>query len=240
MQLSGKKVLLTGASRGIGAATAMELAARGAHAILTGRNTDALAELEARIVANGGKVDVITADLASADGVAELVGKVTGITDTLDIAIINAAFAPARIGVPDIDPEELATAMAVNVLATQSLIAALHPLLGNSPRGVMIGMTSAAAQGIYPGFAAYSASKAAFDVILHTYAVENGADSSIRTALIAPGPTRTEMRAEGFPDEDPMTVKPAEFVANAILDFAESDFANDTYLDVQQLYAAQQ
>ncbi len=237
MDLNGKFALVTGASRGIGTAMAKELAARGARVIVTARSQRALAALTDEITAAGGTASSIAADLSERAGVLALREEVAKVTDRLDVMIVNAAFAPARIRVQEIDPVELETAMKVNVLATQALIAAFHPLLEVSGDGRLIGMTSAAALAAYPGFAAYGASKAAFDMILHTYAVDNAA-SSVRTALVAPGPTRTAMRADGFPNEDPMTLKTPEFVAGAVIDLIERDFTNDTYLDVHEAFVA--
>lgn len=236
MSLEGKVALITGASRGIGEATAVELAARGCHVMLAARDMAKLEKVKQRIEADGGSASVLRLDLAEPDSVAGLAAAVAEQGDTLDILMINAAISPPTGLVKDVDRDEFRNTMLVNVIATQELIATFHPMLERSESGRLIAMTSAAGLRPFPTLGTYCASKAAFDMLVHTYAQENGDDSSIRTALVAPGPTRTQMRADAFPDEDPMTLKTAEFVAEAIADLADSDFPNDHYLDIHQVF----
>ena len=237
MGLEGKVALVTGASRGIGEATALEMAARGAkHIILAARSMDDLEQVRQRVEAAGGSASVLQLDLSKPESVAAFVRAVTDRWDALDIVMINAAFAPSIASVPDIDPEEFSTTLMVNVQATQALIAGFHALLEKSGSGRLIGVTSGAGLRPYPNFSSYGASKTAFDMLINTYAAENAENPKIRAALMAPGPTRTGMRARGFPDEDPMTLKTVEFVAQNLVDLIEQDFPNGHYLDVHKIF----
>lgn len=218
--LDGQLALVTGASRGIGAATAIELARRGAHVVLTARNDRKLEEIEDAIHKAGGSATIAPMDLAEPDSVARLATAIAGRWEKLDILVINAAVALPHTAVQDIDGKAFAHALTVNVLATQTLVAAFHPMLKKAPSGKVIGMTSGVGSAPRAYWAGYAVSKAAFDSLLQGYALENANTSAIRTVLVDPGATRTEMRAKTYPGEDPMTVKPpevvAEFIANMI------------------------
>ena len=222
--LAGQTALVTGASKGIGAAIARELGARGAHVILTARNAAGLEEVEQAIHDAGGSATIAPLDLSESDGVARLAQAISGRWDTLDILVICAAYLPNLSPVTQIDGKEFSKAMTVNVLATQSLLAAFDPMLKRSGNARVIGLTSSVGETPRAYWSAYGASKSAFDNLLSAYGDEVEKISKVRVATIDPGATRTEMRARAYPGEDPQTVKPPETVAAPVADLLESDF----------------
>lgn len=214
---SGQVALVTGASRGIGAATAMALAAAGAHVVLTARDARALEEVEERIHAAGGTATIAPVDLSEPDGIARLATAIAQRWERLDILVINAALLPELTSVADIDPAAFNKALTVNVLATQALIAGFDKLLRRSADGRVIGLTSGVATTPRAYWGAYASTKAAFEVLLDCYAQETRKISKVRVAIVNPGKTRTAMRARAYPGEDPASVKPPELVAERLL-----------------------
>jgi NAD(P)-dependent dehydrogenase (short-subunit alcohol dehydrogenase family) len=223
--LSGKLALVTGASKGIGAATAQRLAAEGAHVILTARDVRGLEAVEDAIHAAGGSSTIAPVDLTESDGIARLASAISGRWEALDILVISAAYLPSLTPVTQIDAKQFGTAMTVNVLATQALLANFDPMLKRSKAGRVLGLTSSVGAGPRAYWAAYGASKAAFDNLLDCYGQEVEKISEIRVGLIDPGATRTEMRAKAYPGEDPKTVKAPEEVADRLCALLLEDFA---------------
>jgi len=209
--------LVTGASRGIGAATAEALAAGGAHVVLTGRDTKALEAVEERIFASDGSATIAPVDLAEPDGISRLATAVAQRWERLDIMVINAAVLPQLTSVADIDPRAFGQAMTTNVLATQALIASFDKLLRKAEDPRVIGLTSGVARNPRAYWGAYAASKAAFEVLLDCYAQETRNVSKLRVAIVNPSATRTAMRARAYPGEDPASVKPPEDVARRLV-----------------------
>lgn len=222
----GQLALVTGASRGIGAATAEALAAAGAHVVLTGRDTKALEAVEDRIHAAGGSATIAPVDLTEADGIARLAGAIASRWSALDILVINAAILPELTSVAQIDQRAFNKALTTNVLATQALIANFDPLLRKSANGRVIGLTSTVATAPRAYWGAYAASKAAFEVLLDCYAQETRNVSKLRVAIVNPGATRTAMRARAYPGEDPASVKAPEVVAERIVALLGEQFAS--------------
>ena len=214
---AGQLALVTGASRGIGAATAEALAAAGAHVILTGRDTKALEAVEERIFAAGGSATIAPVDLAETDGIARLATAIRSRWDSLDILVISAAVLPQLCSVVDIDQPSWNKALTVNLLATQSLLAHFTSLLKRSADARVIGLTSSQATKPRAYWGAYASTKAAFEALLDCYAQEIRNTTKIRVAILNPGATRTAMRARAYPGEDPATVKPPENVAARIV-----------------------
>jgi NAD(P)-dependent dehydrogenase (short-subunit alcohol dehydrogenase family) len=214
---AGQLALVTGASRGIGAATARALAAAGAHVILTARDGKALEAVEEEIFTAGGSATIAPLDLAEPDAIARLAASVAGRWPALDMLVINAAVLPQLSSVADIDQQAFSRALTVNVLATQALIARFDPLLRKSADARVIGLSSGVAQSPRAYWGAYAASKAACDVLLDCYAQEVEKVANIRVAIVSPGATRTAMRARAYPGEDPASVKPPEAVAERIV-----------------------
>lgn len=224
--LSGKTALVTGSSKGIGAATALALAAAGAHVIVTGRDVKALEAVEDAIHEAGGTATIAPVDLTENDGIARLASALAGRWDTLDILILSAAYLPSLGPVTQIDGKEWSRAITVNLLATQALLASFDPLLKRAPAGRVIGLTSSVAESPRAYWGAYAATKAGFENLLESYGQEVGGISPVRAAIIDPGATRTQMRARAYPGEDPKSVKEPAVVAERIVALLAADFDN--------------
>lgn len=224
--LAGKTALVTGSSRGIGAATAQALAAAGAHVVITGRDVAALEGVEDAIHAAGGSATIAPVDLTESDGIARLAGALAARWDRLDILVIAAAFLPPLGPVTQIDGKDWSRAITVNLLGTQVLLASFDPLLKRAPAGRVIGLTSSVGSTPRAYWGAYAATKAGFDNLLDSYAQEVGGISNVRVAIVDPGATRTRMRARAYPGEDPASVKPPEVVADRIAALLTADFEN--------------
>lgn len=220
----GQVALVTGASRGIGAATAKALAAAGAHVVLTGRDTRALEEIEEAIFQHGGSATIAPVDLIEPDGIARLATAISQRWGKLDVLVINAAILPELTSVADIDQKAFNKALTTNVLATQALIANFDPLLRKSDDARVIGMTSTVAEKPRAFWGAYAATKAAFEVLLDCYGQETGKVTKVRVAIVNPGATRTTMRARAYPGEDPASVKPPEVVADRLIALLAEQF----------------
>ena len=224
--LAGRIALVTGSSRGIGAATAKMLAGNGAHVVITGRKVKDLEAVEDAIHEVGGTATIAPMDLTESDSIARLAAAVAQRWDRLDILVIAAATLPTLTPVTQIEPKQFNQALTLNVLATQALLANFDPLLKRSQAGRIIGLTSSVGADPRPFWGAYGASKAAFDNLLMSHGKEVERISNTRVAVIDPGATRTTMRARAYPGEDPATVKPPEVVASRILELLTADFDN--------------
>lgn len=223
--LAGRTALVTGASKGIGAATAQALAAAGAHVVLTARDVKGLEAVEDAIAAAGGTATIAPLDLQETDGVTRLAAAIAQRWDRLDALVINAAYLPTLTPVSQIEPKQFTQALTVNVLATQALLAAFDPLLKRADEAKVIGLTSSVGASPRAYWGAYGASKAAFEVLLDCYAAEVEKLSGIRVAILDPGATRTAMRAKAYPGEDPASVKPPEAVAARVVALTIDGFA---------------
>lgn len=222
--LAGKTALVTGSSKGIGAATAEALAAAGAHVVITGRDVKALEAVEDAIHASGGTATIAPVDLTETDGIARLASALVARWDTLDILVIAAAYLPSLGPVTQVDGKELGRAITVNLLATQALLASFDPMLKRAPAARVIGLTSSVAAQPRAYWGAYAATKAGFENLLDSYAQEVGSISNVRVAILDPGATRTQMRARAYPGEDPKSVKEPAIVANRIVALLTDDF----------------
>lgn len=222
--LAGQTALVTGASRGIGAATAIALAEAGAHVILIARKVKALELIEDKIHEKGGTSTIAPVDLTEKDAISRLAGAIAGRWDTLDILCLSAAYLPELTPLSQIDPKQFNQAMMTNVVATQAMLASFDPLLRRAKNGRVIGLTSSVGADPRAFWSAYGSTKAAFDNLLLTYASESEKLSPLRVAIVDPGATRTEMRARAYPGEDPEKVKPPEVVANRIVALVQEDF----------------
>ena len=214
----GKLALVTGASRGIGAATAEALAAAGAHVILTARTASALEEVEERIHAAGGAATIAPMDLTEGDHIKKLAEAVAGRWGSLDVLVLNAAMLGSLSPVEHLDPKELGRVFALNVHANQALIAAFDPLLRRAEKAEIFGVTSSVGREPRAFWGGYGASKAAFDMLLGAYADETAHGGKIRVQILDPGATRTRMRQLAFPGEEPESLKGPEVVAAAIIE----------------------
>lgn len=214
--LSGKLALVTGASRGIGAATAEALARAGAHVILTARTSGGLEEVEERIHAAGGTATIAPLDLAENDSIARLAEAIAGRWDALDILVLNAAMLGTLSPVPAIDAKEFAQLLTLNIMAQQQLIAAFDPMLRASADASVIGLSSTVGREPRAYWAAYGASKAALETLLLAYAEEVMNLSKVKVAIVNPGATATKMREKAYPGEDQTKLKPPSVVGDAI------------------------
>jgi len=223
IDFSGRLALVTGASRGIGAATAEALAATGAHVILVARTASALEEVEERIHAAGGSATIAPLDLTDGESIGKLAGAVAERWQKLDALVLNAAMLGSLTPVQDIDPKEYSRLLSLNLLANQALIAAFDPLLKRAERADVVALTSSVGSAPRAFWGAYGSSKAAFEALLGAYADETEYTDRIKVHIIDPGATRTRMRALAFPGEEPESVKPPEVVAQTIVERLTTD-----------------
>ncbi|AKQ42002.1 putative oxidoreductase [Aurantiacibacter atlanticus] len=222
----GRNALVTGSSRGIGAATAVALAQKGAHVVITGRKVKDLESVEDAIHTVGGTATIAPLDLTDGESIGRLAQAIAERWEKLDFLVICAAQLPTLTPVTQIDAQQFNQALTLNVLATQALIAAFDPLLKRAEAGRIIGLTSSVGADPRPFWGAYGSTKAAFDNLLLSHAREVERISSMRVAIVDPGATRTAMRARAYPGEDPQTVKPPEAVGKRIAEMLEEDFSN--------------
>jgi NAD(P)-dependent dehydrogenase (short-subunit alcohol dehydrogenase family) len=230
--LEGRLALVTGASRGIGAATATALGEAGAHVILTARTTAGLEEVEEKIHAAGGTATIAPLDLVDGDSVGRLAGAIGGRWPALDVLVLNAAMLGTLAPVSQIDAKEFSSLLTLNLGAQQALLAAFDRMLRASADAKVIGLTSSVGAQPRAYFGAYGASKAALDTLLLAYAAEVEAISKIRVAIVDPGATATRMRAKAFPGEDASTLKGPEVVAARIAALAGEAFETGTRVRV--------
>ena len=229
----GKVALVTGASRGIGAATAIALAAQAAHVVLTARNAKDLEGVEDAIFNAGGSATIAPLDLTDGDSIARLAAAVTERWGKLDILVLNAAMLGTLAPVPAIDGAELSRVFTLNVIAQQVLIASFDALLRKSDAGRLIALTSSVGATPRAFWGAYGASKAALETLVTSYGEEVKNLSPVRTAIVDPGRTRTKMRAAAYPGEDPATVKEPSVVADAICALLASEFETGHRLAIE-------
>jgi len=215
--LNGRLALVTGASRGIGAATAEALAKAGAHVILVARTATALEGVEERIHEAGGSATIAPLDLTDADAIAKLASAVAERWGKLDILMLNAAMLGSLTPVQDIDAKEYGRILNINLLVNLALIANFDPLLKRAEQAEVIGVTSSVGASPRAFWGAYGSSKAALEGLLGAYADETGYLGRLRVTILDPGATRTRMRSLAFPGEEPEEVKPPEVVADRIL-----------------------
>lgn len=227
--LAGRVALVTGASRGIGAATAIALAAQGAHVVLTARTAGGLEEVEEAIFAAGGSATIAPMDLLETDSIPRLAAAVAERWGKLDLLVLNAAALGTLSAIAAFDPKEVAKTLALNVSAQAALIGAFDPLLRKADNGRVVGLTSTVARKPRAFWGLYGATKAAFETLVLSYGEEVRNLTRVRVALLNPGATRTKMRARAYPGEAPESVKPPETVAARIVALVIEDFETGTF-----------
>jgi NAD(P)-dependent dehydrogenase (short-subunit alcohol dehydrogenase family) len=208
--------LVTGASRGIGYATALALGRAGAHIVAVARTVGGLEELDDAVRAEGGTATLVPLDLDDFDGIARLALALNERYQRLDILIGNAGLLGPVSPLGHIDPKEFEQVMRINVTANLQLIRCMDPLLRIAPAGRVVFLSSGAAHNARAYVGLYSIAKAALEMLARTYAAET-VTTRVRVNLINPGATRTRMRAQFMPGEDPMTLPPPDRVADAIV-----------------------
>ena len=232
--LSGRVALVTGASRGIGRAVALELARRGAHVIALARTVGALEELDDEIKAVGSSATLVPLDLKDAEALPRLAQAVSSRWGKLDILIGNAGVLGKLTPLAHLDEKTWAEAFAVNVTANWRLIRSFDPLLKKSDAGRALFVTSGRAERFEPYWGIYAATKAALNALVKTYAAEC-ATTSVRVNLLSPGRVRTNMRRDAFPGENPATVTPPEELAPAIVELVlPSETRNGDVINLQE------
>ena len=221
--LADRIALVTGASRGIGRATALALARAGAHVVAVARTVGGLEELDDAIGAIGGSATLVPFDLKDTPGIARLAAALEARYARLDVMVGNAGILGPLSPLDHVEPKAWEEALAVNVTANWHLIRAMNALLKRSTAARVVFVTS----GIVAHPRAYwgpsAVSKAALETLARTYAVET-VSTAIRVNLFNPGATRTRMRAAAMPGEDPSELKTPEPVAEKILELCLPQF----------------
>jgi NAD(P)-dependent dehydrogenase (short-subunit alcohol dehydrogenase family) len=224
--LENRVAVVTGASRGLGRAIALKLAAEGAHIVATARTQGGLEELDDEIKNIGGTATLVPADIKDFAAIDRLGAAIFERWKKLDILIGNAGVLGKLTPLGHLDPKVFDDAMAVNLTANYRLIRSLDPLLRASDAGRAVFVTSGLAYKCFPYWGAYSISKAALEALVKTYAAENET-TSVRANCFSPGPTRTKMRAAAMPGEDPATLPSAEEVAAQVIPMCLSSFTDN-------------
>ena len=220
-RLSGRIALVTGASRGIGAAVAKRFAAEGAYVVLTGRTPGGLEETDDAIRAAGGSATLSPFDLKEFDAIDRLGGALAERYGRLDVLVGNAAVLGQLAPMGHIPPDVWEDAVSVNLTAQWRFIRAFDALLRASDAGRAIFVTSSLASAPRAYWGAYAATKAGLESMVRTWAAEL-AKTRVRVNLIDPGGVRTEMRAAAYPGEDPETLPAPETVTDTFVDLAEA------------------
>ncbi|MGI8525723.1 MAG: SDR family NAD(P)-dependent oxidoreductase [Pseudolabrys sp.] len=231
--LAGRVALVTGASRGIGAALSLELAKAGAHIVAVARTTGGLEELDDQIKAESGSATLVPLDLKDTDGIARLALALNERYGRLDVLVGNAGILPTPSPLGHIEPKIWDDVIAVNLTANWQLIRTMDALLRKSDAGRAVFVTSLVAYIARAYFGAYAASKAALDAMVRTYASEC-AGTKIRVNLFTPPQTRTRMMKTAFPGMDHESLPPSEVVAKAMVPLCLPDFTeNGKFYDYQ-------
>jgi NAD(P)-dependent dehydrogenase (short-subunit alcohol dehydrogenase family) len=223
INLTGKVALVTGASRGIGYFTALELAKAGAHVVACARTVGGLEDLDDAIKALGGPATLVPFDLADMNAIDALGASIFERWGKLDILVANAGVLGVISPIGHIEAKTFEKVMTINVTATWRLIRSVDPLLARSDAGRAVILSSAAAHKCRPFWGPYSASKAAVEALARTWAGESQS-TPLRVTSVDPGATRTAMRAQAVPGEDPETLPHPSDVAKAILPLVGPDF----------------
>lgn len=223
MPLSGRIALVTGASRGIGRAVALELARAGVHVVALAKSQGALEALDDDIRELGGTATLVPLNLTDFEGLDRLAAAIGERWGKLDILFGNAGLLGPLSPLDHVPPKDWQQVMDVNVTANWRLIKALDGLMRASDAGRAVFMTSGAAVKCTAYWGPYSVSKAALDALVRTYAAET-ASSKVKVMLVSPGPLRTRMRAEAMPGEDPITLRTPEEIAPKIMEMFQPDW----------------
>jgi len=215
--LSGQVALITGASRGLGAATAVALAEQGAHVVLIGRTVGGLEETDDKVRAVGGEAVLMPIDLSESAKLATLGPVLFQRFGRLDIWIANAAELGQLSSLPHADPKSWDRVLAVNLTANQRLAATLDPLLRNAPAGKAIFITDRTALAAKAFWSAYGSTKAAIEQMAAAWAIE-AAVTKLKVSVFDPGPMSTKLRTKAFPGEKPGTQPGPDVAAKRLVE----------------------
>ena len=224
MEIKGTSTLITGASRGLGQALALELAEQGARLVLVSRQRAELEPIVRRIRERGGEAHALSADLGSKDDIYPLAGAASALLGPIDVLIHNASElgpTPLRL-LLDTECEELERVLAVNLLGPFRLSRVIAGSMALRERGTIVHVSSDASVNAYPNWGAYSVSKAALDHLSRIWAAELGA-RGVRSFAVDPGEMDTRMHAAALPDSDPSTLARPARVAAQIAALIRSD-----------------
>ena len=224
--LSGKIALITGASRGIGAAVAERFASEGAHLVLAARTIGGLEEGDDAVRAAGGSATLVPVDLRDFVKIDELAAALFERWGRLDILVGNAAEFGVFSPLGHIDPATWDEVVDLNLTTNWRLIRAMDPLLRVAPAGRAIFVTSGVARGVFPYWGPYAVSKAGLEMLVKIYAGEI-AKTRVRANLLDPGIVRTRLRSRAFPGEDPTKLPPPDSIANLFLELASPECARN-------------
>ena len=222
-RLSGRIALVTGASRGIGAATALALAGAGAHVVAVARTVGGLEDLDDAVRARGGTATLVPLDVTDGAGLVRLAQTLDERWGRLDVLVGNAGILGPSSPLDHVTSKDWEDVMKVNVTANWQLICVTDALLRQADAGRAVFITSGAAHNARPYLGLYAASKAALEALARTYAAETE-NTRVRVNLFNPGPTRTRMRAQLMPGEDPRTLPAPGEVAEKIVELCRQDF----------------
>jgi NAD(P)-dependent dehydrogenase (short-subunit alcohol dehydrogenase family) len=218
-RLTGRIAVITGASRGIGAAVAKRFALEGAHVVLVARTVGGLEELDDAIKSAGGSATLVPLDLHELDRIDPLGPALYERFGKVDILVGNAGLLGTLGPLSHHDAKLWNEVIAVNVTANWRLIRTLEPLLRRADAGRAIFVTSGAAQKAQAFWGAYATSKAALEAMVRTWA-EELAKTTVRVNMLSPGPIRTSMRAQAFPGEDPASLRAPEAITEVFVELA--------------------
>ncbi len=225
-RLEGKVALVTGASRGLGYATALHLAKEGAHIIATARTRGGLEELDDAVKAAGSTATLVPMNLTDYEAIDRLGAAIFERWKKLDVLVGNAGTLGKLTPLAHIDPKVWDDAMATNLTANYRVIRSMDALLQAAPAGRAIFVTSGLAQKCFPYWGTYSVGKAALEALVRTYAGEV-ATTNLRVNCFSPGATRTKMRATAMPGEDPETLPTPEEVSAQMVEMCLPEFGDN-------------
>ncbi len=220
-RLQGRISVITGASRGLGAAIAKRFAGEGSHVVLVARTVGGLEEVDDAIRAAGGAATLVPLDLTEFDRIDEMAAALARRFGRVDVLVGNAGILGTLSPMGHIETQVWDRVIAVNLTANWRLIRSFDPLLRASDSGRAIFVTSGAAGGAHPYWGAYAVSKAALEAMVKTWAGEV-TKTPVKVNLVDPGALRTSMRAEAYPGEDPMTLRPAGEITDTFVELAEA------------------
>ncbi len=220
-RLQGRISVVTGASRGLGAAIAKRFAGEGSHVVLVARTVGGLEEVDDAIRAAGGAATLVPLDLTEFDRIDEMGAALARRFGRIDVLVGNAGILGTLSPMGHIETQVWDRVIAVNLTANWRLIRSFDPLLRASDSGRAIFVTSGAADGAHPYWGAYAASKAALEAMVKTWAGEM-TKTPVKVNLVDPGALRTSMRAEAYPGEDPMTQRAAGEITDTFVELAEA------------------
>ena len=222
-RLAGRIALITGASRGIGAETAVAYAAEGAHVVLVARTVGGLEEVDDRVRGAGSSATLVPLDLRDGEGIDRLGHALYQRFARLDVLVGNAGMLGPLSPLGHVTPKAWDEVLGLNLTANWRLIRSVDPLLRQSDAGRAIFLTAEVARSLPAYWGPYAVSKAGLEALVRTYAAET-AKTRVRVNLIDPGPTRTRLRAQAFPGENPADLPAPEHVVDLLVRVAEPTY----------------